>query len=365
MSAVAPVAAVFVLFSAGGMTHAAPVDDAKKSIASADKQVASNVATLKTLGRSLAQHITAIADVVQQLDAIRDRQRKAAPLIAQALEAANAGLAAAKDDAAAAQRALRDAEAALAATKSDIGPKRSAIERAASSLRKAFEASDEFKQASAKVEAANAAFARERSRLDGAMKADPTIGPLAAAAAKAEADLNTARSTTPPDDAAIAEASAQWIEAKNALSAAQADKYSNDSAFATAQKASDAAAAARNALSETFDKSILNQPGVAEAQLAFKEAQDAVKLCEANVAAARAALERSGRWLIVQRNNTDAIGRITFDMDRAIVAAEADLKRAQDNARSVGQDLAEAAAKVLGIRDDLKDATDALNKPAR
>ena len=356
---------MLILLTAESLARAAPIDDAKKSIVSADKQIVSNGTVLKTLGREVAQQLTVLADVMQQLEAIRDRQRKATPLIAQALEAANAGLVAAKEDAAAAQRVLRDAEAALAGVRSDLGPTRAAIERAASSERKTFEASDEFKQASVKVESANAALAKERSRLDALMKSDATIGSLVDASTKAEAQLGTARAKSPLDDANIAEASTQWIDAKNALAAARAAKYAEDSAFTAAKKAADAAAAARSALSDAFDKSILNQPGVAEAQLAFRDAQDAVKLCEANVASARDALERSGRWLIVQRNNADAIGRITFDIDRSLVAAEVDLKRAQENARVIAKDLTEAAAKVLGIRDDLKDATDALNKPAR
>lgn len=353
--------ALLILLAAGVMASGAtPLDDAKKSVAAADKKVVTNAATLQALAKSLAQHFTDLADIARQLDTIRDRQRQTAPIIAKVLDAMNADLATARTEAAAAEHALRDAEAALAAAKADVAPKRAAIERAASTERKTFEGSEEFRQASAKVEAANAAVAKEQARVDESLKGDAALAPLLNAQAKADTDLVAARSKSPPDDAALAEASAKAIDAHNAVAKAQADAYAADPMLMAARKAAATAAAARSALSDTFDKSILGQPGVAEAQLALRDAQSAVKLCEANVAAARDAVERAGRWLIVQRTNADSIGRIAREADQGLADAQADLKRAQDNVRGIGQDLAAAAAGVLGIRDDLKAAADAI-----
>jgi hypothetical protein len=358
--------ALLILLAAGVMAMGAtPLDDAKKSVATADKEVVANAATLQAIGKSLAQHLAVLADVARQLDAIRDRQQRAAPIIAKALDAVNANVAIAQAEAAAAQRALRDAEAALAAAQGEVAPKRAAIERAASTERKDFESSDPFKDASAKVTAADAAIAKERARLDESMKGSASLALLLTAASKAEADLAAARTRSPADDAAVAEASARWIEAKNALIAAQSEVYAADANFVAAQKSAAAAAAARMALSDAFDRSILTQPGVAEAQLAFRDAQNAVKVAEADVDAAREAVGRAGRWLISQRSNADVIGRIAQDADDALIAAQADLKRAQLAVRGIAQDLTAAAASVLGVRDDLKTATDAINAASK
>lgn len=339
---------------------AAPLDDAKKSIAAADKGVVASGTSLQAIVKSLSQHVATLGDVVRQLDAARERQRQTAPLIAKALEAVNADIAAAKSEAAAAQKALRDAEAALATAQREVAPKRAAIERAASAERKAFEESELFKEASTKVAAADAALEKEAARIDATLKTDPNITALADRLANTVRDLDAARSKSPSDDSAVAEASAKWIEAKNALQAAKAAKYADDARFLAAQKAATAALAERTALADAFDKSILTQPGVAEAQLAYRDAQSAVKLAEANADAARDRVERAGRWLMLQRNNADVIGRLSAAANAEFAEAQANLKRAQDAATGIARDLSAAMGKVLDIRDDLKDATAAL-----
>lgn len=353
--------AFLILLTAGVMAMGAPLDDLKRAATSADKKAAASGTELQAIVKSFTQHLATLGEITRQLEQQRDRQKQAGPIIARALEAVNADLAAAKTEATATERALRDAEAAASKARADLGPKRAAVERAASAERKAFEASEDYRSASAKVEAADAALARERARLDATLKSDATIVPLLAAVSKAEADLNAARAKSPADDAAIAEASARWIDAKNNLGSAQATAYAADAAFASAQKASTAAANARTALSDAFDRSILTQPGVGEAQLALRDANNAVKLADAAVEAARDDVARAGRWLISRRASADAIAQIAHDADEGIALAALNVKRAQEAARAISQDLSEAATHVLSIRDDTKSVLDAAN----
>lgn len=311
--------ALLVLLAAALMAHgAAPRgSDDSAALAAAQQEIASLRARVSELSQTVDQQRADLDAARSQLNTNVANQKRAAPLIRDAvtgvLDKLKSELSGAFGNAGDAATALRKAEDAARAADVEVVRTRSAIERAVVDERKAFEDSEEFKRVMADVQSAQAALTKEQARLESSARTDPVLGPLTRETAHAEAAVVAARKRYPINDAELSTASQRWMNAKNKLAKAQEEAWSKDQPFTQARQTLLTASAARTDLLDAFERDAMKRPAVRAAQEAYRDAQAAALSNGGAIEKAKADLAMAQQAVQVSQDKVQAVSILVTD----------------------------------------------------
>lgn len=350
-----------LFFSAtASFTLAAPIDDATRKTADADRQATSVVAKLKQLGQTLAARQDALNRLLRTLEDAQDRQRELVEVVIELQRRGDSEvveqtreLNKRRDEASAAQRAVNAARERLAAA-------RRTLDAATAKEKGTFETSPEYLEANQAVTKRQAELEELKKELLSKSDTDAALRDAKQLLTKAEAEVAVLRSASPQDADALAAASARWIDARNRFENAL-DAFLDRSV--PYRDALDNLREARQALAtlvSRFEASIASLPGVADELFAVKSAAFEVRSAEEALKSANEAVDRTALALERRKSELTVLRKLKLQSDGEMRQVDEEIRRLQLDLRSINGQLADAIDDATGVRTLLRGVADAL-----
>ncbi len=329
------------------------IDSAQREALSIHDRTRSASSDVADIHKVLDAGTDALADAIRGLDRERQQRLLLLPLIDTAIQQAQAEVEKAEQALIARAAELKTSQGSLDEARTALGLCERRIESARQSERNAFAASKPFKASVDLVESRTSKFTKLSADLEVVLTGSPAIAQAQQAVDKRAQALRQLRNNDPPNEAAIAAASRQWIDAKNKLTAIRRNLIGQNQPYAAALDELRLAQGELAALKQRFEDSLDALPAVAEARKVRDEARKGVG--EREVAASAAQSAAGAAHVAVDQSKTNVV--LLHEMK---LNADGQLRQIQASLDALRSGLSKAAAKAESASKDLSGALTSL-----